>query len=116
MKKRKLRTLIVSIILLGLVVTPFLYIGINKMIYAQRVKNYLLDVKGYKKEDIKSVEGVWGIKLPAFYAVVVFTDEPDVEYTYFAHNRVLQFSYTIKDEAKRKGLTKDDLKHYVPLG
>jgi len=84
------------------------------MIYAQRVTNYLMDVNGYKKEDIKLVEGVWGIKLPSFYVVVVFADEPYVEYTYFAHNSVLQFSYTINEDGKRKGITEADLKHYVP--
>lgn len=113
-KTRKFIITSVLVFSLGLIVTPFLYIQINKMVYDSRVTNYLIEEKGYKAEDIKSVKGVWGIKLPPFYAVVVFNDEPFVEYIYFAHNDVLQFGYRISDEGKQKGITEADLNHYVP--
>ncbi|MFC5651134.1 DUF3139 domain-containing protein [Paenibacillus solisilvae] len=78
------------------------------------VTNYLIEEKGYTAEEIQSVKGVWGIKLPAFYAVVVFKDEPFVEYIYFAHNAVHQFEYRLSDEGKQKGINEADLKHFVP--
>jgi predicted glycosyl hydrolase (DUF1957 family) len=105
----------VLFIIIGLSITPFLYVQINKKIYENRVANYLEEEKGYKAEELKSVKGVWGIKLPAFYAIVVFKNEPLVEYIYFAHNHVLQFEYRITDEGKKSGITETDLKHYIPF-
>ncbi len=105
---------IMIIVLFVLIVSPFLYVQINKIVYDQRVMNYLTDVKRYKNDEIKSVKGVWGIKVPPFYAVVVFADEPLVEYIYFAHNNVKQFSYNINNEGKQKVITVSDLKHYDP--
>lgn len=102
------------IILAILVVTPFVYVKVNKMIYAHRVTEYLIEKK-YSPEEIESVEGVWSIKLPPFLAIVKFKDEPDVEYIYFAHNDVIQFSHRISEEAQKKGKTKSDLKHFVPM-
>lgn len=43
-----------------------------------------------------------------------FKDEPDVEYIYFAHAGVLQFSHRISDEAIQRGKTKSDLNHFAP--
>ncbi|MEK5163917.1 DUF3139 domain-containing protein [Paenibacillus sp. FSL R5-0527] len=103
-----------AVLLIMLVATPFVYVQANKIIYAQRVTHYLLEEQHYAKSDIKSVKGVWGIKMPAFYAVVTFKDEPYVEYVYFAHNEVLQFNYRLTKEGQEKGITKTDLKHYVP--
>jgi hypothetical protein len=77
--------------------------------------HFLLEDREYKQEEIKSVEAVWGVKLPPFYVVVVFEDEPEVEYIYFAHNKVLQFEYRMTEEGKQKGITEENLKHYVPL-
>ena len=45
----------------------------------------------YDKGEIGSVEGVYGFKMPEFYTIVTFENEAYVEYTYFAHNTVLQF-------------------------
>lgn len=66
MKYKKSQRRIGAIILIAIVITPFLYVQINKVIYDQRVTNYLIDVKGYKTDDIKSVKGVWGVALPPF--------------------------------------------------
>ncbi|MGC5327653.1 DUF3139 domain-containing protein [Brevibacillus sp. SYSU BS000544] len=114
MRFKKVMKISIWTILIGLFITPFLYVQINKMLYENRVTDYLVEVKGYKTEEIKSVEGVWGIKLPPFYTNVVFEDEPFVEYIYFAHNDVLQFEYRISDVGKKKGLTEADLKHHSP--
>jgi hypothetical protein len=113
----KVRTLVIIIgtLVAILVVTPVVYVQVNKIIYANRVTNYLIVEGKYNREEIASVKGVWGIKLPSFYAVVIFKDEPDVEYVYFAHNEVLQFSYRLTEEGRENGITESELKHYVPL-
>lgn len=80
--------------------------------FANRVSEYLIEEKGYKKEEIKSIKGVWGKKLPAFYVVVIFMDEENIEYTYFAHGNVRQIEYRIIDG---KSVTVDELKNYEPF-
>jgi len=102
---------IVLILLLCLIATPFIYVEVNKSIYAERVIRYLMEEKGFEKDEIRSVTGVWGIKLPPFYAVVKFADEPGVEYIYFAHDGVHQFSHNITDEGRESGVTDAALKH-----
>ena len=81
------------------------------IIYANKVTNYLLNEQHYKKNEIKSVKGIWGIKLPSFYTVVVFENEPYVEYIYFAHNNVMQSSHSVTEEGKQLGITDSDLKN-----
>ena len=108
---------IMIIFLIGLIITPFVYVQINKIIYTKRVNTYLVGEQDYKKTEIESVKGKWGFKLPPFYTVVVFKDEPFVEYIYFAHNRILQGDYITTEEGKRKQVTGSDikyLKHYDP--
>jgi len=112
MKKLKI---ILGILLLLLLLSPFVYVKSNKLIYANRVEAYLIDEQKYREDEIKSIEGVWGIMLPSFYATVVFKNEPEVKYIYFAHNEVLQFDYMITEAGKEKGIAKSKLKHYVPL-
>ncbi|WP_181351133.1 DUF3139 domain-containing protein [Thalassobacillus sp. CUG 92003] len=102
--------LIVSIIVLAMIVSPFIYVEVNKNVYENRVNHYLLEEKGYDKEEIASVEGVIGLKMPPFYTTVIFENEPYVEYTYFAHNEVIQFDYKITDE-EHKGINEEELKN-----
>lgn len=73
------------------------------------MKTYLLEEKGYKQKDIKEINGVWGMKLPAFYVTVVFENEPNVKYIYFAHNEVIQFEYEINGEVTSVEFSKIDL-------
>jgi hypothetical protein len=100
-----------ALLIIGLFITPFFYVQANKIIYANKVTNYLLNEQHYKKNEIKSVKGIWGIKLPSFYTVVVFENEPYVEYIYFAHNNVLQFNHSVTEEGKQLGVTDSDLKN-----
>lgn len=67
------------------------------MKFAYKVSEYLIEEKGYKKEDITSIEGIWGKKMPAFYVVVIFKNEPNIEYSYFAHGKVRQFEFRTLD-------------------
>ncbi|MCZ8534885.1 DUF3139 domain-containing protein [Psychrobacillus psychrodurans] len=102
-------------ILAGLVIVPLVSIQANKYIYKNRVTTYLIEEKGFEKDDIESVEGKWGFKLPAYYAVVTFKNEPYVEYTYFAHDKdVFQFNYNITDTGQKEGIKEEDLKNYNP--
>ncbi|MGN7477120.1 DUF3139 domain-containing protein [Solibacillus silvestris] len=94
-----------------IMISPILYVQINKVMYASKVSDYLIEEKGYKKEEIKSIEGVWGKKLPAFYVVVIFKNEPNIEYTYFAHSGVGQFEFRAVDG---KEITTDELTNYDP--
>lgn len=109
MRRRFVYVLRVLIVLL--VLSPVVYVQVNKILYAKRVSAYLTDTKGYKKEEIASVEGIWSIKAPPFLVEVEFRDEPGVEYIYFAHAGVLQFSYSITPEGRENGYREARLKH-----
>ncbi|QFF98981.1 DUF3139 domain-containing protein [Psychrobacillus glaciei] len=114
-RTKKIFKITLLIILIGIVIVPIVSIQANKYIYKNRVTTYLIEEKGFKKQDIESVEGVWGFKLPAFYAIVTFKNEPYVEYTYFAHdNDVFQFNYEIIEEGQKEGIKEEDLKNYNP--
>ena len=54
-KKKILLSLLVIIIIL-----PILNVQINKISYANRVADYLIEEKGYKEEEIKSIDGGMG--------------------------------------------------------
>lgn len=107
--------LFVVMIVLVIILSRFIYIEVNKNNYENKVTNYLLKEIGYDKSEIVSVEGVYGFKLPEFYTIVIFENEHYVEYTYFAHDGVLQFEYEIIDR-KYIGITKKELKNYDPNG
>lgn len=111
MKKIRIALLVLFVLVL---LSPFVYVQANKMIYAKKVNAYLLEEERYSKDEIQSVRGVWGVKLPPFYVVVVFKDEPDVEYIYFAHDTIMQFEYRLTPEGKTRGITRSKLKHYIP--
>ncbi|MGE6226889.1 DUF3139 domain-containing protein [Paenibacillus chitinolyticus] len=98
-------------VVLIVVLAPFVYVQGNKMAHAERVRSYLLQEKGYKEDELASVKGVWGIKLPPFYTVVVFKDETEVNYVYFSHNDVLQFDQWITPKGVERGITPEKLKH-----
>jgi hypothetical protein len=104
--------IIICVFIIGIVLTPFIYVQVNKVVYKNKVMDYLIQDKGYQQEEILSVEGVWGMKLPPFYSVVVFENEPYIEYIYFAHNEIMQFEYRLIDEGKQKGISVKDLKNY----
>jgi uncharacterized protein YxeA len=112
-KMKKIRIALLVLLVLVLL-SPFVYVQVNKMIYAKKVNAYLLEEERYSKDEIQSVKGVWGVKLPSFYVVVVFKDEPDVEYIYFAHDTIMQFEYRLTPEGKTRGITRSKLKHYIP--
>lgn len=111
MRKLLKIALYVAIIVLVIIVSRFIYIEANKNNYENKVTNYLLKEMGYDRSEIVSVEGAYGFKLPEFYTIVIFKNEPYVAYTYFAHNEVLQFGYEIIDK-KYNGVTRKELKNH----
>jgi len=90
MNKPKIKNRIAIIVIVLIVLLPILYIQVNKLVYAQRVKEYLIEQKHYSEAEIASVKGVWGKKLPSFYVKVIFADEPYATYIYYAHRPVMQ--------------------------
>ncbi|MEX3624937.1 DUF3139 domain-containing protein [Viridibacillus arvi] len=107
---------IIAIVLLVLIIFSALKIQNIRTTYEERVNSYLLNEQGYEKKEIKSIKTKYNFKMPPFYTIVVFEDEPFVKYGYFAHNkdRVGQFEYTLTEEAKKRGIDESKLKHYVP--
>jgi hypothetical protein len=43
-----------------------------------------------------------------------YSDEPEVEYTYFAHDEVMQFSHEISLKGLKSGIRESSLKHIEP--
>lgn len=112
------KVIIILLMLLVLICGIFfihLKIENTKTEFEKRVTSYLVDEKGYEKKELKSVEGIYGVKLPPYYVVVVFEDEPYVKYIYYAHDGVIQMVYFLTNEAIKLNINKSDLKHYYPF-
>ncbi|MCZ8541900.1 DUF3139 domain-containing protein [Psychrobacillus psychrodurans] len=56
-RTKKIIKITLLAILAGLVIVPLVSIQANKYIYENRVTTYLIEEKGFEKEDIESVEG-----------------------------------------------------------
>ncbi|KOO51702.1 DUF3139 domain-containing protein [Viridibacillus arvi] len=114
-KKVKIILFIFLLLICAVFFAAYLKIEITKTEYEKRVTSYLVDEKGYEKKYIKSVDGIYGVKMPPFYVIVVFEDEPYVKYIYYAHNGVNQMEYVLTEEAKKSNIDKSDLKNYDPF-
>ena len=111
---RRLRVILfIVIVVLALIFARFIYIEVTKSIYKNKVSDYLITEMGYDEDEIAKVEGVYGFKMPEFYVVVVFKNEPYVEYLYVAHGSVSQYEYQFND-SQYKNLSQDELKNYEP--
>lgn len=90
MKKLLIITLVIIIL------TPLCTIEIQKYLYEKRVTAYLTDNKFYQKDEIQSVKAKWHFAgLPSYWVNVVFSNEPNIVYIYYAHNTdaVGQYEY-----------------------
>ena len=108
MKKILIVTLVIAIL------APFCTIQIKKQLYEKRVENYLMENIVYEKEAIQSIKSKWHFAgLPSYWVNVIFSDEPNVVYLYFAHDKATigQAEYYTIDGTT---LTKEQLKHYMP--
>ncbi|MDI2588728.1 DUF3139 domain-containing protein [Psychrobacillus sp. NEAU-3TGS] len=114
-RAKKIFWVLLVIAIIGIVIVPIVTIQANKHTYKKRVANYLIEEKGYEKENIESIEGKWGIKLPTYYVIVTFQNETYVEYVYFAHdNDIFQFNYKITEEGQQMEIKEEDLINYNP--
>ncbi|MGE7689618.1 DUF3139 domain-containing protein [Lysinibacillus sp. NPDC097214] len=102
--------LTVGIIIMLLV--PFCTVHIKKRLYEKRIENYLIEDMSYPKEAIQSIARKWHFAgLPSYWVNVIFSDETNVVYTYFAHDKdhLGQFEYhTINGST----LSPKQLKHF----
>ncbi len=94
---RIILTALLSLIIIAGAASPFVAVQYQKRVFAERVHTYLIQQKHYTAAELSSVKGIWGIMLPAFYVEVVFKDEPERVYTYFAHNEVTLMSHRLID-------------------
>lgn len=67
-----------------LVVAYFFVTGLPHKKYQieQEVKAYLMSGGSYKEADFHDIKGVYSLKSTQYEAVVVYKDEPNVNYTY----------------------------------
>ncbi|WP_432355718.1 DUF3139 domain-containing protein [Sporosarcina sp. A2] len=106
------KLLIIGLLLLLLV--PFYIIQNNKRLYERKIETFLTEEMSYKSEDIQSIEGEWHLAgLPNYWVNVIFSDEPDIVYIYFAHDTETmgQYEYHEIDSTLPSA---DKLKHYNP--
>lgn len=104
------KLLIVAVVIV--ILAPFCTIEIKKQLYEKRVENYLIENKSYQKEEIESIKAKWHLAgLPSYWVNVIYCDEPNIIYIYFAHNknRVGQFEYYTIDGTT---LSIEQLKHF----
>ncbi|QFF99298.1 DUF3139 domain-containing protein [Psychrobacillus glaciei] len=115
LSKKVIIILLIFLVLICGIFFIHLKIENTKTEYEKRVTSYLVNEKGYEKKEIKSVEGKYGVKLPPYYVVVVFEDEPYVKYIYYAHDGVNQMEYILTNDAIKLNINKSELKHYYPF-
>ena len=103
--------------LISMVVTrAYLKMEETKTEYEKRVTSYLVDEKEYDKNELELVTGLYGVKSPPYYVMVIFKDEPYAQYFYYAHNGVEQYDFRLSNEAAEKGiLDESKLINYDPL-
>ncbi|MGE7673249.1 DUF3139 domain-containing protein [Lysinibacillus sp. NPDC094403] len=102
--------LIVALIIMLL--APFCTVQIKKQLYVKRIENYLIEDMSYPKEAILSIECKWHFAgLPSYWVNVIFSDEPNVVYVYFAHDKdnLGQFEHHTIDG---KTLSPEQLNHF----
>lgn len=114
-RAKRTLAIILAVLAVLIVLTPIVYVQAGKIVYARKVTAYLKQEMGYTQDEISSVQGKWTIKAPPFVVLVKFKDEPEVKYTYFAHDEVIQFSHSISDEGREAGVNEQSLKHFVPF-
>ncbi|AIF45059.1 DUF3139 domain-containing protein [Virgibacillus sp. SK37] len=89
MKKLIFIILTIILIILGIIYLTLTPDQDQIHLTEDKVENYLLNQKNYKKSDIKSIIGNYNAKdvgnpaISAYTADVVFKDEPNVTYSYF---------------------------------
>ncbi|AWE07826.1 hypothetical protein DCE79_10710 [Lysinibacillus sp. 2017] len=110
MGDRMKKLLIIAVVIV--ILAPFCTIEIKKQLYEKRVEDYLIENTFYQKDETESIKAKWHFAgLPSYWVNVIYSDEPNVVYTYFAHNKgkVGQFEYYSIDGTN---LSTEQLKHF----
>ncbi|MBT2284124.1 DUF3139 domain-containing protein [Paenibacillus polymyxa] len=101
MKNGKIYLILTIIILIIIAIGLYLLLGgnpIKKMQAEADIRNYLLQVKNYKEEDIYSISGTYSLKSNKcpYGANVTFTDEQEEFYYYSicTDNAIIQTGYS----------------------
>ncbi|ERI11343.1 hypothetical protein HMPREF0083_00561 [Aneurinibacillus aneurinilyticus ATCC 12856] len=100
--KMKKREIIIFLLVIALISTPFIYIKTTLISLENKVHNYLVMEKGIENSNISSIKGLVG-KAPLFAVEVVFTDETDVRYLYreIESGEIIQLGPSLKPEGYR---------------
>lgn len=107
-----------NLLLAGVVIlllAPFCTVHLKKQMYERRIEHFLMEEMAYKPEEIQSIEASWHFAgLPAYAVTVIFSDEPQVNYLFFAHdkNQLGQFEFYTEDGHTIQ--SPERLKHYAP--
>jgi len=106
--KEKARHLIVY----GLMIFPilaFVFIETQEWMLQNRVKSYLTEERGYHSEDIKQI--TTRTRKRVTEAVVIFVDEPEIEYRYnFQKGTIQQMGYGLV-QGFSKEIDQSNLEH-----
>ncbi|MED0671160.1 DUF3139 domain-containing protein [Aneurinibacillus aneurinilyticus] len=100
--KMKKREIIIFLLVIALISTPFIYIKTTLTSLENKVHNYLVMEKGIEDSNISSIKGLVG-KAPLFAVEVVFTDESDVRYFYreIESGEIIQIGSSLKPKGYR---------------
>lgn len=100
--KMKKREIIIFLLVIALISTPFIYIKTTLISLENKVHNYLVMEKGIENSNISSIKGIFS-KVPLFSVEVVFTDESDVRYYYreIESGEIIQLNSSLKPEGYR---------------
>ncbi|MFC9778128.1 DUF3139 domain-containing protein [Paenibacillus chitinolyticus] len=75
--------------LVFLVIVILVVIRINERSLEKELKNYLIQEKRYREDDIEQVSSKFG-KMPQYAVFVSFKDEPEVTYSYVKKDKWIQ--------------------------
>ena len=104
------RLLIVAVVIV--ILASFFMIEIKKQLYENRVETYLVEQKLYQQDEIESIKAEWHLAgLPSYWVNVMYADEPNIVYIYFAHHKgkVGQAEYYTIDGTN---FSPEQLKHF----
>lgn len=79
-----------AIVLIAILLISYISVRLKISTDENKVWEYLLKERGYKKSDITNVDGHFG-KLPLFSVSVTYSDEPQIKYYYKIENSRVVF-------------------------
>lgn len=106
------RIFIILAILILIIFASVAFIQLKKHQASDNVMQYLTEEKGYEKSEIITFASKWNFfGIPKYHVEVIFRNEPNIVYLYFAHDVKGQFEYYVIDG---KTIPTENLKNYDP--